>query len=159
MLEADSAEKTFCESPSYTACPILHCLSSFLGMWPLEQKGHEICAFRSLLGQGPPCSPRACNSTRHPVGTQKIFVEWRALTSHKLQDSQRHGSVSFAFVSAFGLARSVLEWGGLRIRVHISQRFSSSPCPALCFICKDLTESSGISKGTAPGSSPAKREN
>lgn len=132
MLEADLAEKTFW-------VPFIHYLSytvyavSWACVQPLEQKGHEICAFRSLLGRGTRCVPSACNSTRHPVGTQEIFAEWRALIPNQLQDPWRHGSVSFTFVSAFSLARSILEWGWLRVKVHINQCFWSFSMPSIVF--------------------------
>lgn len=54
---------------------------------------------------------------------------------NQLQDSWRHGSLSFNFMSVLSLARSILWWRWLIITMISASIFEAPPCQALCFIC------------------------
>lgn len=70
------------------------------------------------------------------VLSKYLLSGWINIIPNQLQDSQRHGSLSFTFASTWSLARSILWWRWLIVTIITSANiFKAPPCQALCFIC------------------------
>lgn len=70
------------------------------------------------------------------VLSKYLLSGWMNIIPNQLQDSRRHGSLSFTFASTWSLARSILWWRWLIVTIITSANiFKAPPCQALCFIC------------------------